>query len=101
MVMDGLGGTSLHRQQMRVVVSAGSHSFGLGRGMRLRPLFFLAIAIGLFFVSHALELRGDAAPFAENGVSSERATYHLSALVLVIGALGFFVAAGIAAFRKK
>jgi len=56
--------------------------------VNLKPLLFLAIAIGLYFVSHALEVRGDAAPLAENGVSPERAKYHLVALVLLLGALG-------------
>jgi hypothetical protein len=65
-----------------------------------KPVLFLAIAIGLYFVSHALELRGDAAPLATNGVSPERAKYHVMALVLLLGALGCFVCAGVSAFRK-
>lgn len=69
--------------------------------MKLKPLIFLAIAIGLYAVGHALELRGDAAPFGENGVSPERAKYHATALILLIGALGFFIAAAVTAFRKK
>ena len=68
--------------------------------VNLKPLLFLAIAIGLYFVSHALEVRGDAAPLAENGVSPERAKYHLVALVLLLGALGCFIYAGVSAFRN-
>jgi hypothetical protein len=69
--------------------------------MKLKPLIFIAIAIGLYFVSHSLELRGDAAPFGANGLSPERAKYHVMALVLLIGALGFFIAAAVTAFRGK
>jgi hypothetical protein len=68
--------------------------------MTLRPILFLAIAIGLYFVSHSLEVRGDAAPVAENGISPERARYHLMALVLLLGALGCFISAGVSAFRN-
>jgi hypothetical protein len=68
--------------------------------MNLRPILFLAIAIGLYFVSHTLELRGDAAPISESGVSPERAKYHVMALVLMLGALGCFVYAGVSAVRK-
>jgi hypothetical protein len=68
--------------------------------MNFKPLLFLAVAIGLYFVSHSLEVRGDAAPLAESGVSPERAKYHLMALVLLLAALGCFVYAGVSAFRK-
>jgi hypothetical protein len=68
--------------------------------MNLRFVLLLAIAIGLYFVSHALELRGDAAPISAGGVSSERAQYHLVALVLLVGALGCFIHAGLSAFRE-
>ena len=65
-----------------------------------RPVLFLAIAIGLYFVSHSLELRGDAAPMSASGVSPERAKYHIMALVLLLGALGCFIYAGVSAFRN-
>jgi hypothetical protein len=68
--------------------------------MNLKPALFLAIAIGLYFVSHSLELRGDAAPIAEHGASPERAKYHIAALVLLLGALGCFIYAGVSAFRQ-
>ena len=68
--------------------------------MNFKPILFLAIAIGLYFVSHSLELRGDAAPISPTGVSPERAKYHLMALVLLLGALGCFIYAGVSAFRK-
>ena len=72
-----------------------------GEGMKLKPLIFLAVAIVLYAVSHSLELRGDGAPFGEDGISPERAKYHLMALILLIGALGFFIAAAVTAFRKN
>lgn len=68
--------------------------------MNLKPALFLAIATGLYFVSHSLELRGDDAPLVAHGVSPERAKYHLMALVLLLGALGCFIYAGVSAFRQ-
>ena len=72
----------------------------MGALVKVQTLLFLAIAIGLYAVSHSIELRGDAAPFNPNGVSTERAAYHITALVLMLGALGFFIAAGVTLFRK-
>ena len=69
--------------------------------MNLKPLVFIAIAFGLSAASHSLELRGDLAPFVEGGVSTERLEYHLMALVLLLGALGFFIAAGVSVFRRQ
>jgi hypothetical protein len=68
--------------------------------MSFKTVLFLAIGIGLFFVSHELELRGDMAPLVENAVSPERAKYHLMALVVLLGALGCFVYAGVRVFRR-
>lgn len=68
--------------------------------MKLKPILFIAIAIGLYYVGHSVGLRGDAAPAGANGVSPERAKYHITALVLMLGALGFFIAGGVSAFRK-
>lgn len=67
--------------------------------MKLKPIIFIAVAFGLYSVSHSLELRGDLAPMAESGVSGERATYHIAALLFLLAALGFFVSAGVSAFR--
>jgi hypothetical protein len=67
--------------------------------MNIKSILLLAIAIGLYFVSHSLELRGDAAPISPHGVSPERAKYHLMALVLLLGALGCFIYAAVSAFR--
>ena len=67
--------------------------------MKFKPILFLAIAIGLYFLSHSLELRGDLAPVSPSGVSPERAKYHIMALVLLLGALGCFIYAGVSAFR--
>ncbi len=69
--------------------------------MKLRPLIFLAVAIGLWFVGHDVGLRGDAAPLVPGGVSPERAKYHLIALLLTLGALGFFVAASVSLVRGR
>jgi hypothetical protein len=68
--------------------------------MRLKPLIFIAVGFGLYWVARDVELMGDAAPFGPNGVSPERAKYHISALVLMIGALGFFIAALVGIFRR-
>lgn len=68
--------------------------------MKLKPLIFLAVAFGLYLVSHAVELWGDAAPFGKNGVSPERAKYHVTALILLIGGLGCFIAAAVTAMRR-
>ena len=69
--------------------------------MKWKPLIFIAMAIGLFVISRDLELRGDLAPLTESGVSPERAKYHLAALVLMLGALGLFIAAGVSLFRGR
>jgi hypothetical protein len=69
--------------------------------MNFKTALFLAIAIGLYFLSHSLELRGDAAPISPTGVSPERAKYHLMALFLLLGALGAFIYAGVSAFRNR
>jgi hypothetical protein len=67
--------------------------------MKLRFLIYFAIACGLYFVGREVGLQGDAAPLVQGGVSPERAKYHLIALVLTLGALGFFIAAGVRVFR--
>ena len=67
--------------------------------MTLRPIMFIAVAFGLYSLSHSLELQGDIAPIAESGVSGERAACHIAALVFLLAALGFFISAGISAFR--
>lgn len=69
--------------------------------MRLRFLVYFAIACGLYFVGRSVGLQGDAAPLVPGGVSPERAKYHLIALVLTVGALGFFIAAGVSLFRGR
>ena len=67
--------------------------------MGFKPILYIAIAFGLYYASGAVELRGDLAPVAAEGVSTERATYHILALLLLLGALGFFVAALVNIFR--
>ena len=67
--------------------------------MPFKPILFLAIAVGLYWVAHSIGLRGDAAPLNVGGISPERAKYHILALVLMLGALGFFIAAGVSLFR--
>ena len=69
--------------------------------MKMKPILFIAIAIGLYFVGRSVGLQGDAAPVDPSGVSPERAKYHLIALVLMLGALGFFIAAGVSLFRGR
>ena len=67
--------------------------------MKLKPLIFIAVGFGLSYVAKDIGLRGDAAPFVPGGVSPERLKYHLIALVLTLGALGFFIAALVSLFR--
>lgn len=67
--------------------------------MIVKPFLYLAIAFALYFVSGVVELRGDAAPVVVGGVSTERATYHIIALLLLLGAVGFFIAALVSAVR--
>lgn len=69
--------------------------------MRLKPLVFLAIAVGFWFAGHSLELRGDIAPRLSDGTSPEAAKYHILALVMIIGALGCFIYAGVSLFRRR
>ena len=61
--------------------------------MKLKPLIFIAIGVGLYWVARDIELMGDAAPFAPHGVSTDRLKYHLTALIMMLAALGFFIAA--------
>lgn len=67
--------------------------------MRLRPIVLIALGLGLGYIGHDVGLMGDAAPLVPGGVSPERAKYHLIALLLTLGALGFFIAAGVSLFR--
>jgi hypothetical protein len=57
--------------------------------------------LNLWFVGHDVGLRGDAAPLVPGGMSPERAKYHLIALFLTIGALGFFIAAAVSLVRAR
>lgn len=68
--------------------------------MRFKPILLLALGVGFFAVSRALEARGDMAPYADAGVSSERLIWHGGALILLLCALAAFVAAFLA-FRKQ
>jgi len=68
--------------------------------VRLRPFVFIAVGIGLKFISKQVELQGDTAPLMPGQVSPERLTYHLAAFALLVGALGFFIAAGVGIYRN-
>ena len=61
--------------------------------MRWKPLIFIAVGFGLYWVARDVESMGDAAPFVPGDVSTERAKYHIIALLMMIGALGLFIAA--------
>jgi hypothetical protein len=67
--------------------------------MKLKTMVFIAVGFGLSSLSHGLELRGDLAPLAARGVSTERLTWHLMALGVLLAALGCFIFAGLGAFR--
>lgn len=69
--------------------------------MKLSPWLLIVVGVGLSAVSRALEARGDVAPYAESGVSSERLMFHLPALVLLVGALVCFVAAPWMFLRRR
>ena len=65
----------------------------------MRANLYIAIAFGLYAVGDSLGLRGDAAPLNVGGVSPERLKFHLAGLMCMIGALGFFVAAGVTIYQ--
>jgi len=67
--------------------------------VKLRTIILIAIGFGLYSCSHSLELRGDLAPLAAEGVSPERAKFHILALVVLIAGLGCFIAAGLGIVR--
>lgn len=69
--------------------------------MKRKTLLFIALGIGLYFAGQEVGLQGDAAPLVPGGISAERATYHLIALVLTLGALGCFLAAGLRLFDNR
>jgi len=68
--------------------------------MKLGAMILVASGVGLSAVSHSLELRGNIAPFAESGVSVERAQYHIAAFVVLLGAMACYVTALVDIFRK-
>jgi len=68
--------------------------------VKLKPFVFIAIGVGLKFISKQIELQGDAAALYPGQVSPERLTYHLAAFALLVGALGFFIAAGVGIYRN-
>ncbi|HEX6741081.1 MAG TPA: hypothetical protein VF079_04720 [Sphingomicrobium sp.] len=68
--------------------------------MKFKPLLLFAVGFGLLYVGHDVGLMGDAAPLVPGGVSPERAKYHVIALLLTLGALGCFIAAGVSIFRE-
>jgi hypothetical protein len=67
--------------------------------MKLKTIVFIAVGFGLYSLSHSLELRGDLAPLTASGVSPERASYHIMALLVLLAALGLFISAGVSVFR--
>lgn len=69
--------------------------------MNLNTILLLACGAGLSALSHALGLRGDIAPFAESGISWERLTYHLAAIVVLLAAMACYVRVLAGIFRKK
>lgn len=68
--------------------------------MNLRTFAFIGLGFFLKYVSGAVELMGDLAPGAKEGVAAERLTYHLAALVLLIAAFASFAYGGLCAWRS-
>ena len=69
--------------------------------LNFRPFVYIALGFALKYASKQVALRGDAAPLVAGGVSPERLQYHLLALVLLVAAIGFFVAALVSLFRRR
>jgi hypothetical protein len=67
------------------------------QGSGLRYVF-----AGMFLagVSKVIEIRGDIAPYAAQGVSGERLLYHGLALLVLLSALACFIQGGRVAFRR-
>ena len=57
---------------------------------------------GMFLsgTSKVIEIRGDIAPYAAEGISGERLLYHGLALLVLLGALACFIQGGRVAFRR-
>jgi hypothetical protein len=68
--------------------------------MNLKMLVFICLGFALTYVSKSVELMGDLAPVAKDGVSMERAIYHIAALVLLLAALASFISGGLCAWRS-
>lgn len=75
--------------------------------MNLKTLVFICLGFALMYASKSVELMGDLAPVAKElapvakeGVSTERATYHIAALVLLLAALASFISGGLCAWRS-
>jgi hypothetical protein len=66
----------------------------------MRYFRWLAAGIGLFGLSQLLESMGDLAPIAASGVSWERATWHIPALLVLLAGLACFVRAGVLIWRS-
>lgn len=60
---------------------------------------WIALGIVAIALSRGFEAMGDAAPYAEAGVSGERLTFHLAALVLLIAGGAAFLRALVGAVR--
>ncbi len=69
--------------------------------MNLKMLVLICLGFALIYVSKFVELMGDLAPVAKEGVSTERAIYHIAALVLLLAALALFISGGLCAWRSQ
>ena len=67
--------------------------------MKTKTLILFAVGVGLSALSQSLATSGDVAPFADSGVSIERAVYHISGLAALLAAVGCLLGAGYSLFR--
>lgn len=68
--------------------------------MNLKTLAFICLGFFLMKISKSVELMGDLAPVAKEGVSADRLAYHLAAFILLLAALVAFIHGGLCVWRS-
>lgn len=67
----------------------------------MKAWIFVVLGFALKFVSKQVELLGDAQPAMAADASSGRLGYHLVAMVLLVAAIGCFIAAIVSFIRNR